>query len=96
MKREIEDGSGEPVDRDIYDCISCVRAKPFDVDFDTQVEAAEVLYGAQLKFSFVRHDIPRILEALGGLYSSTVLARVEQTVYEQMRKYPVYFFERVK
>ena len=92
----LSDLNDYPVDRDIYDCISCVRAKPFDVDFDAQVEAAEALYGAQLKFSFVRHDIPRTLEALGELYPSTVLARVEQTVYEQMRKYPVYFFERVK
>ena len=88
----LSDLNDYPVDRDVYDCISRVRAKPFDVDFDVQVEAAEALYGAQLKFSFARHDIPLILETLGELYSSAVITRVGQILYEQMRKYPVYFF----
>lgn len=87
----LSDLNDYPLEKDIYDCISRVRAKPFDMDFDVQVEAAEELYGAQLKFSFVRHDIPKMLDAVGGVYSSTVIARVEQAVYEQIRKYPVYF-----
>ena len=56
-----------------------------------QVEAAEELYGSQLKFSFARYDIPKMLDAVRELYSGMVIARAEQTVYEQMRKYPVYF-----
>lgn len=80
-----------PLDKDVYDCIWRVRAKPFDMDFDVQVEASEELYGSQLKFSFARHDIPKMLDVVRELYSSTVIARVEQTIYEQIRKYPVYF-----
>lgn len=88
----LSDLNDYPVDQDIYGCISRVRAKPFDTDFDAQVEAAESLYGAQLRFSFVRHDIPPILDTVRELYSSAVIARVEQILYEQIRKYPVYFF----
>ena len=87
----LSDLNDYPLDKDVYDCIRRVRAKPFDMDFDVQVEATEELYGSQLKFSFARHDIPKMLDAVRELYSSTVIARVEQTVYEQMRKYPVYF-----
>lgn len=86
----LSDLNDYPLDKDVYDCIRRVRAKPFDMDFDVQVEAAEELYGSQLKFSFARHDISKMLDAVRELYSSTVIARVEQTVYEQMRKYPVY------
>ena len=86
----LSDLNDYPLDKDVYDCIRRVRAKPFDMDFDVQVEATEELYGSQLKFSFARHDIAKMLDAVRELYSSTVIARVEQTVYEQMRKYPVY------
>ena len=87
----LSDLNDYPLDHDVYDCIRRVRAKPFDTDFDVQVEAAEALYGAQLKFSFVRDDIPPILDTVRELYSSAVIARVELVLYEQMRKYPVYF-----
>ena len=86
----LSDLNDYPLDKDVYDCIRRVRAKPFDMDFDVQVEATEELHGSQLKFSFARHDISKMLDAVRELYSSTVIARVEQTVYEQMRKYPVY------
>lgn len=80
-----------PVDKDVYACISGVRAKPFDADFDVQVEAAEMLYGSQLKLSFSRADVSKTLDSVGALYSSPVISRVEQILYEQMRRYPVYF-----
>lgn len=88
----LSDLNDYPVDQDVYGCISRVRAKPFDMDFDAQVEAAESLYGAQLRFSFVRHDIPPILDTIREFYSNSVIARVEQILYEQIRKYPAYFF----
>ena len=88
----LSDLNDYPVDQNIYDCISRVQAKPFDADFDAQVEAAEALYGAQLRFSFVRRDIPPILDKVRELYSSAVIARVEQILYEQIRRYPIYFF----
>ena len=80
-----------PLDRDIYDCIGQVRAKPFDLDFDAQVEAAEQLYGAQLKFTFSKNDIFREVELEKELYGETVCRRAEQVLLEQMRKYPIYF-----
>lgn len=87
----LSDLNDYPLDRDVYDCIRRVRAKPFDMDFDVQVEAAEKLYGPHLKFSFTRYDVPRRLGAVEELYSDAVIARVEKILYEQMRKYPVYF-----
>ena len=88
----LSDLNDYPMDQNIYDSIRRVHAKPFDVDFDAQVEAAEELYGTQLRFSFVRRDISIILDSVRELYSNAVITRVEQTVYEQMRKYHVYFF----
>lgn len=87
----LSDLNDYPVDRDVYDCMSHVRAKPFDVDFDAQVEAAEALYGSQLKLSFSRTDVSKTLDSVRTLYSNSVISRVEQTLYEQMRRYPVYF-----
>ncbi|MDB7910259.1 hypothetical protein PND79_02465 [Flavonifractor plautii] len=87
----LSDLNDYPVDRDVYDCMSHVRAKPFDVDFDVQVEAAEALYGSQLKLSFSRTDVSKTLDSVRMLYSNSVISRVEQTLYEQMRRYPVYF-----
>lgn len=80
-----------PLDKDIYNCISRVRAKPSDLDFDVQVEAAEELYGMQLKFSFTKKEIARELEFAKELYDEGIYRRVEQVLLEQMRKYQVYF-----
>lgn len=87
----LSDLNDYPVDGDVYDCISHVCAKPFDVDFDVQVEAAEMLYGPQLKLSFSRADVSKALDSVRALYSSLVVSRAEKTLYEQMRRYPVYF-----
>ena len=87
----LSDLNDYPLEKDVYECISRVRAKPFDLDFDAQVEAAEALYGPQLKFRFGRQDIRQEVERLSGLYPQEMLERAEQTLYEQMRKYQVYF-----
>jgi len=87
----LSDLNDYPIEKDLYTCISKVRAKPFDQDFDAQVEAAEALYGPQLKFQFSRSDIPKELEDLKELYSQDLLTRAEAVLREQMRKYPVYF-----
>jgi hypothetical protein len=80
-----------PLDKDIYDCISYVRAKPFDLDFDVQVEAAEELYGMQLKFSFTKKEASKKLEFAKELYGEKVHRRVERVLFEQMRKFQMYF-----
>ena len=87
----LSDRNDYPLEKNVYDCIDSVRAKPFHLDFDAQVEAAEALYGSQLKFQFSRHDIPKEIECLRNLYPQELLDRVERVLYEQMRKYQVYF-----
>ncbi len=87
----LSDLNDYPVDKDVYACISRVRAKPFDVDFDVQMEVAETLYGSQLKLSFSQADVSKALDSVRVLYSRPVVSRVERILYEQMRRYLVYF-----
>lgn len=87
----LSDLNDYPIDADLYDCIGRVRAKPFDENFLCQVEAAEVLYGSHLKFTFTRQDISKFLEDLMPLYPAEVTQRAERILYEQMRRYPIYF-----
>lgn len=87
----LSDLNDYPLGDDIYNCIRRVRAKPFDMDFDTQTEAAEALYGTHLIFSFTRYDVPKILDAIREMYPEAVISRVERVLYEQMRKYSVFF-----
>ena len=86
----LSDLNNYPLHKDVYDCISRVRAKPFDWDFDTQVEAAEELYGMQLKFSFSKKEVSQELEFLKELYDERIHQRVERVLLEQTRKYQVY------
>ena len=79
------------LDQDIYDCIGRVHAKPFSRYFEEQVDAAEELYGIQLHFFFSIKDISRELEFAGELYDEKICRRAEQVLFEQMRKYQVYF-----
>lgn len=87
----LSDFNDYPLDKDIYDCIGRVRAKPFDLDFDTQVEAAEALYGTQLNLSFSRIEVSKELKFVTELYGEKIYQRVDQVLFEQMRKYQVYF-----
>ena len=87
----LSDLNDYPLDKDVYDCIKCVRAKPFDLDFNMQVEAAEELYGMQLNLSFSRKEVSKELKFVTELYGEKIYCRVEQVLFEQMRKYQVYF-----
>ena len=80
-----------PRDADIYACIGAVQAKPFSRTFDKQVEAANELYGSHLKLSFRKKDVTELLESLQGFYSEGLLRRVERIIFEQMRRYGIYF-----
>ncbi len=82
-----------PLEKDIYLCISRVKAKPFHTDFYEQISAAEHLYGPQLHLFFTRQDVVNALSGLDTLYPDEVLVRVETILYEQMRKYS-YLFTR--
>ncbi len=75
---------------DLYHGIYKVKAKPFDLDFEEQITAAEMLYGPQLLFSFTRADLSAALAGLEEYYPEETLDRVERVLREQMRRYPVY------
>lgn len=87
----LSDLNDYPLDEDVYDCIRRVRAKPFDSDFEAQVEDAEALYGMQLKFSFTQKAVAKELEFAKELYGEGIHRRVERVLLEQMRKWQVYF-----
>lgn len=79
------------LDDDIYTNIRNVKAKPFDMDFGLQVEAAWELYGSQLEFSFDRYRVSEILADLREYYDEKIVKRAEAILFEQMRKYQVLF-----
>lgn len=87
----LSDWNDYPLTSNLYDCISQVHAKPFCSDFGTQVDAAESLFGTQLKFFFTKTDVKHELTDLNALYSEEICARAENVIYEQMRKYQLYF-----
>lgn len=79
-----------PLERDLYQCIAAVEAKPFDRGFEAQVEAAESLYGVQLELYIQNTDIITALADMKLLYPRPVLERVEQLLREQLRRYAAY------
>ena len=79
-----------PLERDLYQCIAAVEAKPFDRGFEAQVEAAESLYGVQLELYIQNADITTALANMEPLYPRPVLERVEQLLREQLRRYEAY------
>lgn len=87
----LSDLNDYPLAQDIYQCIDHVRAKPFSLRFDDQMEAAALLYGSQLKFHLTRNELHHMIFDLEGLYDSQVLQRVERVLLEQMRKYGYLF-----
>ena len=56
-------------------------------EFDTQLEAAEELFGTQLEFHFTIQDIHQELEKLADFYPEDIRQRVELLMHQQMRKY---------
>ena len=76
-----------PLDLPMDVCIERIEAKPFSSDFDTQLDAAEELYGIQLHFSFTPKDVCTELASLADYYPLEIRQRVEQIIRRQMRKY---------
>lgn len=87
----LSDINDYPLNTDIYENIKKVSAKPFSADFDEQLDAAEKLYGTQLKFSFTKADVREILQKLQEFYDEEIIKRAEDVIFEQMRKYSAYF-----
>ena len=87
----LSDLNDYPLDKDIYDCIGAVQAKPFSTDFSEQLEAASKLYGSHLKFNFSKEQTRAQLQKLAECYDGKVVKRVEKTLLEQMRRYSYLF-----
>ena len=83
----LSDLNDYPENADVYDAIKRVEAKPFSSSFETQMFAAEELYGSRLKFTFTRKDVETILSSAEAYYGKDLCRRVEQVIAEQMRKY---------
>ena len=71
----------------VEQCLEKIQAKPFSADFDTQLEAAEELYGVQQHFSFGMQDVQNVLKNAAEFYPEEVCCRVELLLRGQMRKY---------
>ncbi|MDO5407621.1 MAG: hypothetical protein Q4F28_09865 [Eubacteriales bacterium] len=75
----------------LEECRRRIEAKPFCRDFDEQLDAAEELYGKQLRFGFDERDIWQELEKLQGVYEEAELRRVGQVLNWQRGKYGYLF-----
>ena len=75
-----------PMGEDIYTLIDSVRSKTVSTDFVELLDAAEELYGYNLKYDFGDSDI---VNAVGqaDMYSEDLKERVINVLREQRRKY---------
>ena len=80
-----------PLTENTYDLIDKVKAKPFDADFDIQLEAAEQLYGSQAHFTFTKTDIDNALNEVAEYYPKATIERVRDILYHQRNKYQYLF-----
>ena len=76
---------------DVFKNINKITAKPFDRDFDVQLDTVEKLYGSKLKFYFKNDDIDKFSNELKGVYDEHIIKRVITILYAQKRKYSHYF-----
>ncbi len=79
-----------PMGEDVYDLISEAGSKTVSTDFDEQLDAAEELYGCNIKFCFRDKDITDVVGSIHN-YPEEVCLRVIQILREQMRKYTYLF-----
>lgn len=69
-----------------------VQAKTVSTNFDEQLDASEHLYGRNLKFSFTKKDVEKLLSQPDvQLYDIKIRARVVNILYQQIDKY-MYLF----
>ncbi|MBQ6530056.1 MAG: hypothetical protein IJI39_03920, partial [Clostridia bacterium] len=80
-----------PMSEDIYQLINKIHAKPFDRDFDYQLDAAQELYGNHLELFFTNQDIERAFDEVSEFYSAEIITRVKALLYHQKIKYGYMF-----
>ena len=79
-----------PLNRNVYELISEVKSKTICSDFDEQLDISEQLYSTNIRFSFTKKDVEALLKQ-AKMYPEQERERVEQILYEQMRKYQYLF-----
>ena len=82
-----------PLGEDVYQLIGKIHAKPFDRDFDTQLDAAEELFGTQVRLSFTRADIDVALNEVAEYYPADIIERARDILYAQRKKYQYLFMK---
>ena len=81
-----------PLNMDIYKLIDSVESKTFSTNFEEQVEVSEKLYGSNIKFSFTKEDVDKLLSnEETSIYPLEIKERVRKVIFEQMRRYPYLF-----
>lgn len=81
-----------PLHMGYEECRETITAKPFHRDFDEQLDAANELYGCHLKFECSAKEVARIVGINAqGFFTDAEMARVEETLRYQARKYGYMF-----
>lgn len=82
-----------PLDQDELLLMKEVHAKTISSDFDEQLDASEHFYGRNLRFSFTKKDVERLLEKPElNMYDMQIRTRVANIFYQQMNKYKYLFY----
>lgn len=82
-----------PLERPLEDCLQAIEAKPFSRRFDDQLDAAEELYGIQLRFSLGPHDVKDVIDAFRSEYGNDICNRCEVLIRRQMHHYSYFIQE---
>lgn len=81
-----------PMSQETLYLIGNVTSKTFCYDFDEQLDIAEQLYGTRIKLGFNIQDVRDLLSE-EPYYPEDVKGRVQEIIFERMRKYR-YLFEK--
>ena len=81
-----------PLEEDAWTCRAKIHAKPFERDFDEQLDAAELLCGDHLRFTLPAGRIADVVGEPEG-YEKEELARVREVLHVQAGKYRNFFAE---
>lgn len=87
----LSDTNDYKLSEELFKSIDRITAKPFDRDFDTQLDVAEKLFGVKLKFYFKNEDINKFSDELKDIYDESIISRVQTILFAQKRKYSHYF-----
>ena len=79
----LSDTRSYPINEHISSLKKQVKAKPFSRKFDSQVKAAESLYGVQWQAKFSEQDVDEALVDLAEYYDEKTLVRVRNIIRSQ-------------